>query len=229
MLQGLFNQLIHAPTTAITPETELAYLALVPSKEEVDATASKTDADEIMTIDKSPTAMDVSPSAESPASTTTSDEAKSPSVLGKRTSEHLDGDLAQDDIDVDKMVIDPELKSPLGDRDMNRKDGTPPPVAASLPRRASSAHGVTTGAPLSPSIAENASPDLLVKEAADGVVEIGSPDVEMAAPGPPPLPPRLPKGKGKEPEKMELEKQVSSYMAFGASPPCRSPRLSSGF
>ncbi|KAK4698414.1 hypothetical protein P7C70_g7862, partial [Phenoliferia sp. Uapishka_3] len=41
LLHGLFNQLNHSPTSAVTPETELAYLALVPSKEEATATATR--------------------------------------------------------------------------------------------------------------------------------------------------------------------------------------------
>ncbi|KAL8284166.1 hypothetical protein RQP46_004915 [Phenoliferia psychrophenolica] len=226
LLQGLFNQLIHAPTSAVTPETELAYLALVPSKEEPAAAEPQVDdaivVDEIV-VDPEPaapstSAMDASPAPEvgSPASTT-SDEAKSPSVLGKRTSEHLDG--TSSDSDVDGMVIDsqptaPAVRAPLGDRDTNRNEITPPPSKSTEPRRSTSVHGHTAGAP---SFDENLATSLSAKEAPDGVVEIGSPDVEMAAPGPPPLPLRLPKGKekGKEPEKTELEKQVSAYMSFG--------------
>lgn len=202
LLQGLFSQLIHSHTSAVTPETELAYLALVPSKEEP---APKVESAAII-VDAHPPAMDVS-SAESPA-LSSSERDKSPaSVLGKRTSEHLDGDSTLAEIDLDPMVIDSQqsTRSPLGERDPNKADVTSPSVNKPSIGRPRAGTGTL---PFDADLATS----LSTKEAPDGVMEIGLPDVEMTAA--PPLPPRVPKGKEKDTS--ELEKEVSTYMSFGA-------------
>ncbi|KAK4700117.1 hypothetical protein P7C70_g6136, partial [Phenoliferia sp. Uapishka_3] len=217
LLQGLFNQLIHSPTSAVTPETELAYLALVPSKEEAAATATKEIEDAAAESDS--IAMDVSPSDAPPASPS-SEEAKSPSVLGKRTSEHLDsGESGEDDIEIDKMMIDSQLAtSPIPDRDLDveLRDVSPQPAPeSSMPRRSPSSLGKNFGTLEPQSFDENLATSLSAKEAADGVVEIGAPDVEMTLLAPPPLPPRDRKGKEKSKESTGFEKEVSAYMSFG--------------
>ncbi|KAM0756546.1 cysteine proteinase [Meredithblackwellia eburnea MCA 4105] len=185
LLQGLFNQLIHSATTAVTPETELAYLALVPSKEE-----------SLLSMDAEPTLMDVSPAPPSPANPLEMG-SKSPTVLGKRTSEHLD-DSNSGDLNLESMQIDSQLaKSPLVDNDSNRMEPSPP-------RQTRSRAGTEA-----PAFDENSANPLSAKEGPDGVVEIGGPDVEMTQSlPPPPLPPR-------KTEKPDLEKQVSTYMSFG--------------
>lgn len=202
LLQNLFNQLIHTSASSVTPETELAYLALVPSKDEAELKKP-----EMIIIDDHDDDEET-PMVVSPVET----EAKSPSVLGKRRGDHLDGDALE--LEPASMAVDLQAaKSPRGEEgskeDEAMVDGGARPSRPSpaLSDRSSAKRKGTTNA-------FDLSIDLPAKEAADGVVEIGEPsDIEMntLAITAPPLPPRKPK-------KANLEKEVSSYMAFGSSP-----------
>jgi ubiquitin carboxyl-terminal hydrolase 25/28 len=202
LLQSLFNSLIHSSDVAVTPETELAYLALVPSKEEeakapIETIVIDDDDDEDLHVTKLPTPV-------------------SPSVLGKRGSEHLDTNgmhleaMAIDSdliLDADSMVVDSRRRSPsallAGDDRPVIKQRTSDSPSSSMP--------------------ELADPEeLTTKAAEDGVVEIGVPsDIEMATmaagsstpfPVPPPLPPRGPRNR----KTSDLGTEVSNYMTFGA-------------
>ena len=216
-MQTLYNQLIYSPTTSVTPITELAYLALVPSKEETDLIAKSQSQSQAN-----------GEASTSKTSAPSSEETKSPTVLGKRTIEHLDEGLG---LTLEPMMLDSSGKSPLGNRDVNTIDedvtmistdvSTSP--SATSPRegengRQTRRKATPSGSLLSPVDLRSATME--AKEGMDGVVEIGHPsDVEMSLrvdvssnPVPPPLPPR--NGKGKE---SNLELEVSNYMAFGES------------
>ena len=221
LLQTLYNQLIYSPTTSVTPITELAYLALVPSKEETDLIA-KSQANGDASTSKT--------SAPSPDETS-----KSPTVLGKRTIEHLDEGLG---LTLEPMMLDSSGKSPLGNRDVNIIDedvtmsatdvSTSPSASATSPREGENGRQTRRKATPSESLlspVDSRTMTMEVKEGMDGVVEIGNPsDIEMSLnieipkdSAPPPLPPR--NGKGTE---SNLELEVSTYMAFGQSITTRS-------
>ncbi|BGO98984.1 Ubiquitin carboxyl-terminal hydrolase 2 [Rhodotorula toruloides] len=205
LLQNLYQQLIHAPVSAVTPETELAYLALVPSKEEADATTATTDA---------PIA-DKADLTDEPVAMATEDEAKiatdensgrSPSsVLGKRkngddlmaedTQMHpLSPTLATTSRRTSILTISDEA----GDAQMaeSSQQQTPTPTGGD-----EDGHRIKRGKSVDRTVASDVEP--------------------MKVDAPPPLPPRpaLPAPPteaktGKEKEK-ELERQFSTYMAFG--------------
>lgn len=183
LLQALFNQLIHTSTSSVTPETELAYLALVPSKEETDAKISSGVSDFI------------NPTTDDPV---TSPLARSPTVLGKRAIDALD-DVGTSQSEAGQPVesIDDAMAVDL-QPDRNRRSPT-------------LVEGVSPKMPRGDDLSAAGAEEFSATEGADGVIEIGlSPvDIEMTPPPPPPLPAR-PTAK-----KPDLEKEVSSYMAFG--------------
>lgn len=206
LLQALYNQLIHAPTTSVTPVTELAYLALVPSKEENDLAKPPslivTD-DEVIIIEPSPT------------------EAKSPSVLGKRRSDHLDETVALEGPVAKSKSQSPAAASiePL-DEDTRMQTGSPEPHEMERARQTRRRAGTTDS--LSPLLgaSSNETLPMTTQETMDGVVEISAPvDVEMdvivSTPPSvaPPLPPR------RQPSLVskvsDLGEEVANYMAFG--------------
>lgn len=215
-LQMLFNQLIHTPNTSVTPETELAYLALVPSKEEdkeAEAKANTTTTelplakanyplDEPITVDTGsdiiidPVLLDGS-----------LDKPKSPSVLGKRGSGHLDTTA---ELTLDGMAID-------SSDDSSNTSILPSLIASPSSSFTDERERSVKRRGTTPLIGSD---DLITRESGDGTMEIGSlMDIEMhpvvsestsnftIAPLPPPLPPR--------PVQSTLEQEVSSYMAFG--------------
>ncbi|GAA5981496.1 hypothetical protein JCM10908_004128 [Rhodotorula pacifica] len=199
LLKTLFEQLIHAPVSAVTPETELAYLALVPSREEVEAAAAPASAPSLTaepdTIKSdSPTASRSSPAA-------SSDTVKSPSsVLGKRKNgDEGDDDAMQVDL-LSPMAAKPTR--PLGERDLNRSLDASAESASELP------NAVSEEAPADGSDY----PRIKRGRSTEGDQTNMQVD-EAASPAPPPLPPR-PTAAPPDKEK-ELERQVSSYMAFG--------------
>lgn len=198
----MYQQLIYAPVSAVTPETELAYLALVPSKEEADAATATNDA----------AVADKPELTEEPAAMATEDETKpatdddsrgSPSsVLGKRKN---GGDSMTDDTQM--HPLSPTLAATsrrtsiltinddAGDAQMAESQTAPTGEDGDGPRikRGKSVDRTSAGE-----------------------------DEPMKVDAPPPLPPRpaLPAPAvddrtGKEKEK-ELERQFSTYMAFGA-------------
>ncbi|SCV68286.1 BQ2448_407 [Microbotryum intermedium] len=137
LLQTLFNQLIHSTSTSITPETELAYLALVPSKDEAQvltaATATANQITETTTKDDLIILEDPARSSGSPIATTsmlppTNEDAgvRSPSssILGKRRNSHLDTNveatLALDQIHIESS----QAQSP----NHSSSDGASPPA-----------------------------------------------------------------------------------------------------
>ncbi|GAA5858390.1 hypothetical protein JCM8547_004674 [Rhodosporidiobolus lusitaniae] len=236
LLQSLYLQLIHSPTS-VTPETELAYLALVPSKEEEAFHASnappspsaaekkkeeegKKKVEEITLLDS---VDDELPRRE--------EEVKSPggtTVLGKRKNGASSTDLpatASESQEVadqfDDMVIDSQ-QTQTGSSSSVTLAASPSPVPAG---DAEMVDGTTAA------VGEG-------EKEEDGEVEGRNPkrgrslDPSRKEPGEgglvtvdsallaPPLPPRSEekeKGKegyGKEKER-ELEAQVQSYMAFG--------------
>lgn len=201
LLKTLFEQLIHAPISAVTPETELAYLALVPSREEVEAAAAATSAPPPTCEPVTMKPESSSTSSASPAAS--SDEVKSPSsVLGKRKV----GDNEDESMQVD--LLSPTANKsdrPLGDRDLNRLADAPSAAVSAF--RAES--GERTGE-------ESDYPRIKRGRSTDGD-KTEAPDMQLdkvASPAsPPPLPPR-PTPAVPDEEK-ELERQVSTYMAFG--------------
>ncbi|ORY90173.1 hypothetical protein BCR35DRAFT_299734 [Leucosporidium creatinivorum] len=247
LLQGLFNSLIHAPVAAVTPETELAYLALVPSKDEAElqqkptapapTTTAEEEEDDLIIIDPPSNSNAISSSpviVPSPASPSASAEGlKSPTVLGKRRNDQIDPSLQQPtetDLDLNSMVIDsqPPSTEPSPAEDIMVDDSAAPlsPVSNSSRKLSISKTGedgdrtVKRGRSLEANVSSAiGGGDLVPTEMADGVVELRSPD-EVQLPRipspeeekkvPPPLPPRPATSK-----EAELEKQVSSYMAFG--------------
>lgn len=200
LLKTLFEQLIHAPVSAVTPETELAYLALVPSREEAEAAAepilagpSSAEPDAIQT-DSPASAASAPPPVASPAES--SEMVKSPSsVLGKRKND-----------DEEDEVMQTELQSPtlsrsnqvLGERDMNRPTGSV--VAAD-----DSAQTPSDGA-------EDDAEQPRIKRGRS--LENREQDPQPSQQAPPPLPPR-PALPAPDTKRQELERQVSSYMSFG--------------
>lgn len=225
LLQSLFSQLIHADTPAVTPETELAYLALVPSKEEEEVKKKKQkeeedDDDEVVIISSS-----VRPAPRSspppPPPSTTPEGMSSSTVLGKRTSDQLETEI---DPTLPEMNLPNQIaRAPGRGRDGERSESEDWMMVTP-------SHATPT--PIAPSAEEDfiefadstQTEALITKETLDGTVEIGiSSDIEMSN-APPALPAR-PNGKGKEKELRfvmngpvnDLETQVSSYMAFGKS------------
>lgn len=210
LLQNLFNQLIHSPVASVTPETELAYLALVPSKDEAvikkqNLSHNADDADsDIIIIDPPVPA----------AAAATAEGSKSPSVLGKRSNNHLDTVTSPTDLDVDRMAIDSQAGEPAPSDDLssNAVDSTAPMSASSEDRTVKRGRSV-----------DEASRDELVPvEAPDGVVSILPSSEVQTTPSAPSAPPALPPRPNKPIDivdltsnESDLEKQVSNYMAFG--------------
>lgn len=190
LLQGLFNQLIHAPVAAVTPQTELAYLALVPSKDEATVPKQAAAPTTTMESDAALTAPLVSPSREK--------QPTSPSILGKRRNDALSpsGDLmaldekspARATAPEDDIIVGYGASSPLADDDRLSKRG-----------KSVDDEDIAMASSIATTPAENAP-----------VAEDKLPSPML---GPPPLPPRPdPKPSGDE---KDLVKQVSDYMAFG--------------
>lgn len=212
LLQGLFNQLITAPVAAVTPATELAYLALVPSKEESAAKDTAT-----LTEIKQPppppvgSPVDTSPSA--------NDGAKSPSVLGKRRQDQLDKEA--DLLDLNPMDIDSQSPSRTGEPE---SPASPNPMQADEDRSSKRGRSVDDGT-------SGGAKDLVAMADAPhrsapspeqfllgglAAAEDASTKESAAVPArvqAPPLPPRPVPNKADD-----LEKQVSNYMAFGEPP-----------
>ncbi|GAA5861374.1 hypothetical protein JCM3774_000228 [Rhodotorula dairenensis] len=203
LLKTLFEQLIHAPVSAVTPETELAYLALVPSREEVEAAAAAATSAPPLTGEPETIKPDSSStSGASPAAS--SDTVKSPSsVLGKRKN----GDDEEEFMQVDLLSSTPNKSERLlGERDLNRVTDPPSTVVP------------TTGAESGElAVEESDYPRIKRGRSTDGdKAEASSMKLDqVASPAPPPpLPPRPTTTAAPDKEK-ELERQVSTYMAFG--------------
>ncbi|GAA5954026.1 hypothetical protein JCM21900_005384 [Sporobolomyces salmonicolor] len=219
LLQALFYQLIHAPVSAVTPETELAYLALVPSKEEAEAFAAKKaekgdkpgelPSPDLITLD----------GPELPTPTASPEEQKSPSILGKRKNS---------DANIDPMLIDKPVasapRSALGEKDLNRTADTDMADAAAASELPASPHFLGSSDERSfkrgRSVEHAQAEDLAATEAPDGVVEIApvanpSTSSEPIKVEPPPLPPRRPEPERAQTKDEQMELQVSNYMAFG--------------
>lgn len=172
------------------------------------------------------------PSPLSPSAS--ADGLKSPSVLGKRRNDQIDPSLqpTETELDLNSMVIDsqPPSTETSPAEDIMVDDSTAPLSPASNSSRRLSTAGtggedgdrtVKRGRSLEASVSSAfGGGDLVATEMADGVVELRSPDEVQLPTGPtkeekakpPALPPRPMTSK-----QAELEKQVSSYMAFGES------------
>jgi hypothetical protein len=252
----LFSQLVHAETSAVTPETELAYLALVPSKheiatvedadDEVQIISSKKNDDDLMDMSPISTTpiVPVSPTAPAGSEATVATitaiideiQVKSPSILGKRTSDHLESE---------PMILDVKesSRSPLRARDNNIDDNdiimdTPSILPTKLPLLPLSATSQTPTLGSATSAQRGIHDDNLenrtpIQDRVEGqqeddssieISKLDDDDVEMTIAAPA-LPPRkrsiverransMSQKKGKGVSK-DLEKQVSSYMAFG--------------
>jgi ubiquitin carboxyl-terminal hydrolase 25/28 len=100
LLADLFNNLISAPTNSIRPERELAYLALVTSQDENESSSSKPaepkeekepEAAASALIESKDDPMDLDmPEVKTASPTRRQTTSPTPSVLGKRTNDHLD-------------------------------------------------------------------------------------------------------------------------------------------
>lgn len=139
----------------------------------------------------------INPTTDDPV---TSPLARSPTVLGKRAIDALD-DVGTSQSEAGQPVesIDDAMAVDL-QPDRNRRSPT-------------LVEGVSPKMPRGDDLSAAGAEEFSATEGADGVIEIGlSPvDIEMTPPPPPPLPAR-PTAK-----KPDLEKEVSSYMAFGKS------------
>ncbi|KAK4055088.1 ubiquitin-specific protease ubp2 [Microbotryomycetes sp. JL201] len=207
LLQGLFRQLIHSPVNAVTPETELAYLALVPSKEEnTGVTKQSNTTEKPADASKEPAAYDFAPQATSGATK----EPISPSILGKRRANPFDeAHEEQDAIAVDEQIAPSE---PALDHDI-LADVTDSETTSTTEQNADG-RSIKRGRSID-SVATKQT-EIVTNEAADGVREIRALE-DMAvdvAPAPPPLPPRPTTADAASKER-DLSAQVSNYMAFG--------------
>ncbi|KAK4052873.1 ubiquitin-specific protease ubp2 [Microbotryomycetes sp. JL221] len=242
LLQGLFKQLIHSPVTAVTPETELAYLALVPSKEEeqfkqtkeepTGATSEPPTAGKGMqsTIKDSPK---LSTSTAALASPPLPDGSRSPSILGKRRNDEVHQIELESgaDAEVQPMKVDHQsgINSPHETiisgalDDASQIKGAHDQDDERSNKRGKS---VDDGAGISTTLDSTAGNDDTsvsgpidkdVREV-EHVENVAMAEAESAASpvvaGPPPLPPRPIEADAKSKEK-ELSQQVSNYMAFG--------------
>ncbi|GAA6009632.1 ubiquitin-specific protease UBP2 [Rhodotorula paludigena] len=259
LLQTLYEQLIHSPISAVTPETELAYLALVPSKEEADAAANASASSPVVEKDKplsdEPDAIVVEPGKTDAMSAAAASGARSPSyILGKRKNGETDAvspaasSNTEMQLDSQSATGAAPLSSPsfagsarmanlsLGESMLGSASGEDAEMADAVTddERRSAKRGKSEeqkGAePVSrvSSAAATSSSDTLVQRETqdDSQVDAMPVDVNDADERePPPLPPRqaarapspeLPPGlaTGNEKQK-ELERQVSTYMAFG--------------
>ncbi|GAA5846834.1 hypothetical protein JCM9279_004459 [Rhodotorula babjevae] len=252
LLQNLYQQLIHAPISAVTPETELAYLALVPSREEAEAstapaaTATLTEEPEPLVVTGSDKPVD------SAASNGVRSPSSSASVLGKRkvgeegaasppsmSGMQLDSQqtplsspsLASGGAAMASLSLPPASLSSAGPtEDADMVDARAPDDGQVRRRKRgkseeerSGASSVTEQQDELPGGAEADEPMLVDPQASEG----------EAGQVPPPLPPRrtdapspelqaeqvmppLVSAGGPSGDKQkELERQVSSYMAFG--------------
>ncbi|KAM0793608.1 hypothetical protein ACM66B_001041 [Microbotryomycetes sp. NB124-2] len=211
LLQRLFQQLIHSPVNAVTPETELAYLALVPSKEEVAKQVEHEKADDASgTGDKVP--------AQDHAPTETfkpSEDAVSPSILGKRRVNPFDEAETQAQ---DVMIVDEQSPQQEQATSEDAAEGvadeqakTPPSNQAQDEDERSNKRGRSIDNETS------LETEMLATEGADGVTEIRAPDemvVDATTTAPPSLPPR-PTTADAATKERDLSNQVSNYMAFG--------------
>jgi ubiquitin carboxyl-terminal hydrolase 25/28 len=200
LLSTLFHSLIQDKVASVRPERDLAYLALVSSKDEdvssqphgkegntsetkpvesgtekgmkVDGEASATTAS-APTINTSEEGL---AAAQTPQVAPTEAEVGSPSVLGKRSSDHFDEDLGKMDVD----ARTPEVAT------------SPKAINSDLPEGANAASAGNKG-------------DMIAQPAEDGVIEIISASEARQSTGmqvvetsssqkkePPPLPPRTP-------------------------------------
>ncbi|GAA5867533.1 hypothetical protein JCM1840_002542 [Sporobolomyces johnsonii] len=217
LLQALFYKLIHAPVSAVTPETELAYLALVPSREEAEAFAAKKAEKGEKPAELPSPDLIILDGPDLPAPTASPEEQKSPSILGKRKNS---------DANIDPMLIDTPVasapRSALGEKDLNRTADTDMADAPSptSPHFIGSSDERSIKRGRSVEHAQAQAEDLTATEAPDGVVEIApvastSTLSEPAKVEPPPLPPRRPEPERAQTKDEQMELQVSNYMAFG--------------
>ncbi|CAH7670145.1 ubiquitin carboxyl-terminal hydrolase [Phakopsora pachyrhizi] len=106
-LQGLFYEMIHTPLSAVTPERELAFLALVLSKDESPTVLPSNNQDSSASTDA--TLVDERPSFIGPAYNTATSSpptvVPSSTVLGKRKSESISSD---DEGEAEHGMIDDE-------------------------------------------------------------------------------------------------------------------------
>ncbi|BGP36249.1 ubiquitin-specific protease ubp2 [Rhodotorula kratochvilovae] len=251
LLQTLYQQLIHAPVSAVTPETELAYLALVPSKEEADAAAAAPAAAAQLTEEPEP--------LESAAPATAKpDIARSPtssSVLGKRkngsdgatTVEAPTSPAAASQMQLDSQAAplsSPSLAaggarlaglslSPSADvgEDAEMADGDAEGDARRVKRGKSEEErsGASSATEVQRSPASDAEEGVAAAEEEEAMSLDVPPEEDEGADAPPPLPPRRtplapspeppallgPEQGGQKDKEKELERQVSTYMAFG--------------
>lgn len=108
LLAQLFQQLIHEKVASVRPTRDLAYLALVSTKDEEDTKIASTNADaSSMNVDSDVPASSADPRAgaeglaagQSVDLADRKEKSGSPSVLGKRSSDHFEEEVAQMDVD----------------------------------------------------------------------------------------------------------------------------------
>lgn len=221
----MFYQLIHSTSTAVTPETELAYLALVPSKEESEATAAKgskdkvreskggggidDDDDDIIIIEPSEQFKNESHEQQRRVS-----KKASPTVLGKRRMEEKDEEM-------------PLSVEPVSTADQSTTmDDAEMAEASSAPRLSRTTSSSNTDpserfAKRGRSVDEPLTTESTSQSAASPV-PVATLDVDKSSSTsgtistpPPPLPPRPTLPQRKQTKREELEAEVSNYMAFG--------------
>ncbi|GAA5916599.1 ubiquitin-specific protease UBP2, partial [Sporobolomyces salmoneus] len=224
LLQTLFQNLIHSNVPAVSPETELAYLALVPSKEEENGIAtekkntSTEDDDDLIILE---------PAENEKAQEPVKVDNKSTTVLGKRrTEEKEEGESTSIEQSTPSDAASSTLQS--SDSMVDRAPvATDAEMTVASPRPSLARASSSTLADNDERIAKRGrSVDQLVSEDAT-LVDVSETSTEpshtsprpesevVAPPVAPALPPRPAPPARQQTKDEKLEAQVSSYMAYG--------------
>ncbi|GAA6018600.1 hypothetical protein JCM11491_006159 [Sporobolomyces phaffii] len=232
LLQTLFQQLTYSTSAAITPETELAYLALVPGKDEAgiqDASEKNDDRSTGRVVDDEDLIILDPPENVSSPDKDPLAGSKSPSVLGKRTTDEKEEDVpmsSEDPVPASSSIV-PPIGSNSQLLDTDNPVASDSEMAEAFPLPPLSRSSSCTAASLDErhpkrgrSVDQSPSGTLPAVETSDrgtdpvrAVIQPSIATTLSSSPAPPPLPPRpLLRDQTKD---QKLEAQVSDYMAFG--------------
>lgn len=239
MLQTLFRDLTHSNLSAVTPETELAYLALVPGKEE-DFGGTELTRGDSTSNPRAPDDADDDLIIIDPLEKESAVQTKSPSILGKRTTDEKEDEVPMlvssvhdsyapsSSLPIYDSPSDPLSHIPPSPADVEMAEASPLPNlsrSSSMivdsderdPKRGRSVDHYTSSS--QPMVDASSNDAERMRGLSQPQSQPEASPVEAFAPPAPPLPPRpqarpvLPERKQTKNEKLEAE--VSSYMAFG--------------
>ncbi|GAA5923833.1 ubiquitin-specific protease UBP2 [Sporobolomyces koalae] len=240
LLRALFEQLSQSQEKAVTPETELAYLALVPGKEEFEAERDRKAKEAARTNREDDDIIIVDPSE--PDSQTLA-RSKSPSVLGKRRTEDkeeeeevpmlLDGSLPASVMDLTATTDESETNG-SGDSEMVDASSIKPSLSRASSTTLASSSDHERLAKKGRSVDQSQSEDVRMPGGNDQEFDLqqryASPpplpstsssvhQTGPAQPEAPPLPPRPaqapPAPVRRQTKQEQLEAEVNNYMSFG--------------